>query len=169
MTINESDFRTGMRRLAAGVSIISTGSPEGPVGITATAVTSLSAEPPSLLCCVHSNLALGQAIRASELFCVNILRSDQEPLARRFAGMDGARGAEKFTQGTWVELADGTPALEGTLVTFICRLGKAVEEGTHHIYIGHIQEVRLGTPGSPLLYSDAEFASLAAHDSSLAS
>lgn len=162
MTVNESDFRTGMRRLAAGVSIISSRGPDGPVGITATAVTSLSASPPSLLCCVNSNLALGEAIKANGSFVINILRDDQEWLAKRFAGMAGARGVDKFAEGDWIDLDTDAPALQGTLVSFVCRLGRADVEGTHHIFIGHIDDVRLGNAGMPLLYSDANFAGIAA-------
>ncbi|UGT67758.1 flavin reductase family protein [Nocardia gipuzkoensis] len=158
--IDEDLFKAGMRRLAAGVSIISAQSSVGPVGITATAVTSLSAAPPSLLCCVNKNLMLGEAIQHSGRFCLNMLRDEQHPLARRFAGMEGARGTEKFSEGSWIESIGGTPALRDSLVSFDCRLDGVTEHGTHYIVIGLIDEVRLGPPGSPLLYCDATFSSL---------
>ena len=72
-TVGADEFRTAMRRLAAGVSIISAPSPKGPLGITATAVTSLTAEPPSLLCCVNKNLLVGDAIRSMGRYAVNVL------------------------------------------------------------------------------------------------
>ncbi|MFI6953388.1 flavin reductase family protein [Nocardia sp. NPDC050408] len=159
--IDEDLFKAGMRRLAAGVSIISARSATGPVGITATAVTSLTAAPPSLLCCVNKNLLLAGAIQDSGSFCLNMLRQEQHSLARRFAGMDGARGMDKFSQGSWVELSGGVPALGDSLVSFNCRLDRVTEHGTHCVVIGLIDEVRLGFPGSPLLYCDAEFSTLA--------
>jgi flavin reductase len=158
--IEYDQFRSGMRRLAAGVSIISTQGQEGPLGITATAVTSLTPDPPSLLCCVNKNLTVGEAIRSNGTFCLNMLREEHRDLARRFAGMDGARGTEKFSEGVWVDLPSGAPALSDSLVSFDCTLDRVVEAGTHYVLIGIISEIRLGELGNPLIYCDGNFSSL---------
>lgn len=160
--IGYDEFRSAMKYLAAGVSIISTSSPEGPLGITATAVTSLTPDPASVLCCIDKNLSVNCAIRAGRRFGVNILRVEHRGLAARFAGMCGVRGTEKFGEGTWVETANGVPALADSLVSFDCTLDRAIEAGTHHILIGLISEVRFGGHGDPLVYCDGDFASLLA-------
>lgn len=88
-TISGADFRLAMRRLAAGVSIISGAGPDGPLGVTATAVTSLTAEPPSVLCCLNRSLDLEAAVKETGRFAVNMLSADHQDLAKRFAGMHG--------------------------------------------------------------------------------
>src|SRR5246127_2844859 len=95
-TVNGEDFRLAMRRLAGGVSIISGAGPDGPLGVTATAVTSLTAEPPSVLCCLNRSLQLEQAVKETGRFGVNMLRTDHHDLAERFAGMHGVRGSAEF-------------------------------------------------------------------------
>src|SRR6201984_3217758 len=100
-TISGEDFKLAMRRLAGGVSIISGAGADGPLGVTATAVTSLTAEPPRVLCWLNSSLALETAVKETGRFAVNMLRADHHDLAKRFAGMHGVRGAAKFEQGDW--------------------------------------------------------------------
>src|ERR1700756_5876880 len=95
-TISAEDFRFAMRRLAGGVSIISGIGPDGPLGVTATAVTALTAEPPSVLCCLNRSLELETAVKETGRFAVNMLRTDHHDLAERFAGMHGVRGSAEF-------------------------------------------------------------------------
>ena len=160
--IGADEFRTAMRRLAAGVSIISAPSPKGPLGITATAVTSLTAEPPSLLCCVNKNLVVGEAIKSMGRYAVNVLSQEHCTLARRFAGMDGARGAEKFTAGDWEYTPDGVPRLADSLVSLTCDVDRVVAAGTHDILIGVITDIRTGKQGEPLIYCDGSFSGVLA-------
>src|ERR1700747_3903517 len=91
-TVSGEDFRLAMRRLAGGVSIISGAGPDGPLGVPATAVTSLTAEPPSVLCCLNRSLELEAAVKETGRFAVNMLRADHHDLAEPFAGLGGERG-----------------------------------------------------------------------------
>ena len=161
-TVGADEFRTAMRRLAAGVSIISAPSPKGPLGITATAVTSLTAEPPSLLCCVNKNLLVGDAIRSMGRYAVNVLGQEHCTLARRFAGMDGVRGVEKFAAGNWEYSSGGIPRLADSLVSFTCDVDRVVAASTHDILIGVITDIRIGNQGDPLIYCDGSFSGLPA-------
>jgi flavin reductase len=158
--ISSEDFRLAMRRLAGGVSIISGAGPDGPLGVTATAVTSLTAEPPSVLCCLNRSLQLEAAVKETGRFAVNMLRADHHDLAKHFAGMAGARGSAKFEQGNWTILPDDVPALSDSLVSFDCRVGDIVEVGTHSIFVGLIDDVYFGESGDPLVYCNGAFASL---------
>lgn len=159
--ITADTFKSAMRRLAGGVNIITACGPEGPLGITATAVTSLSSEPPSLLCCVNRASALENAIRADGRFCINVLRSEHVGLARRFAGMEGISGTARFEVGFWDQRPDLAPALADSLVALQCELVDVVEAHSHSIFIGQISEVALGH-GDPLVYCGGEFARLEA-------
>ncbi|WCT06029.1 flavin reductase family protein [Rhodococcus qingshengii] len=158
--VTTNTFRDGMRRLAAGVSIISTQSPQGPQGITATAVTSLSADPPSVIACVNRSLQLSQAIRTAGSFGINILRDRHSDVARTFAGMNGLRGTEKFSVGAWNRSSAGTPLLTDALAGFDCDLDQIVESGTHYILIGRVTEIVIGDVGEPLVYCAGEFTGL---------
>jgi flavin reductase len=160
-TISAEDFRLAMRRLAGGVSIISGAGPDGPLGVTATAVTSLTAEPPSVLCCLNRSLELETAVKQTGRFGVNMLRADHHDLAKRFAGMHGVRGSAKFEQGDWTILPSDVPVLFDSLVTFDCRVDDIVEVGTHSVFVGLITQAHFGESGDPLVYCDGAFASLA--------
>src|SRR5271169_5277408 len=159
--ISGEDFRLAMRRLAGGVSIITGAGPDGPLGVTATAVTSLTAEPPSVLCCLNRSLQLETAVKETGRFGVNMLRTDHHDLAKRFAGMHGVRGSAKFEQGDWTILPSDVPTLSDSLVSFDCRVDDILEVGTHSIFVGLIADVHFGDSGDPLVYCNGTFAGLA--------
>jgi len=158
--ISSDDFRLAMRRLAGGVSIISAAGLDGPLGVTATAVVSLTAEPPSVLCCLNRSLTLETVVKETGRFGVNMLRADHHDLAKRFAGMNGVRGSAKFEQGDWTILPGDVPALSDSLVSFDCRVGDIFEVGTHSIFVGLIDDVSFGESGDPLVYCNGTFSSL---------
>src|SRR6201993_811889 len=158
--ISGEDFKLAMRRLAGGVSIISGIGPNGPVGVTATAVTSLTAEPPSVLCCLNRSLELEAAVKETGRFAVNMLSADHHDLAKRFAGMHGVRGSEKFEQGDWTILPGDVPALSDSLVSFDCRVDDLLEVGTHSIFVGLITQAHFGESGDPLVYCNGTFSGL---------
>ena len=78
-------FRSVMGRFATGVMVVTATSPEGPVGLTANAVCSLSLDPLLLLVCFDNEARTLPVVREAGRFGVNVLRSDQEALARLFA------------------------------------------------------------------------------------
>ena len=158
--ISGEDFRLAMRRLAGGVSIITGAGPDGPLGVTATAVTSLTAEPPSVLCCLNRSLELEAAVKETGRFAVNMLRADHHDLAKRFAGMHGVRGSAKFEKGDWTILHSDVPALSDSLVSFDCRVDDILEVGTHSVFVGLITEAHFGESDDPLVYCNGAFASL---------
>jgi len=160
-TISGEDFRLAMRRLAGGVSIISGAGPDGPLGVTATAVTSLTADPPSVLCCLNRSLDLEAAVKETGRFGVNMLRADHHDLAKRFAGMAGVSGSAKFEQGNWTILPGDVPALADSLVSFDCRVDDLLEVGTHSVFVGLIDDVYFGESGDPLVYCNGVFSGLA--------
>jgi flavin reductase len=159
-SVTIDDFRSAMRRLAGGVSIVSGAGPTGPLGVTATAVTSLTAEPPSVLCCLNRALELESAVSATGTFAVNMLRADHQDLAKRFAGMDGVSGTAKFERGNWSILPSSVPALADSLVTFDCGVEQIIEVGTHSIFVGLINDIYFGDFGNPLVYCNGAFSSL---------
>jgi flavin reductase (DIM6/NTAB) family NADH-FMN oxidoreductase RutF len=157
-------FRLGMRHLAAGVTIVTARSAAGRTGMTASAVCSVSAEPPQLLVCVNKQASPHDPIAESGRFCINLLTRAHVDLAMRFAGFDDVEGEDRFTLGDWREGTAGVPVLGDGLVSFECEIAQALDVGTHTIFVGAVQAVHINASrdpeSEPLLYSDGAFAAL---------
>ena len=160
-SISADDFKEGMRQLSASVNVITVGHRGTREGLTATAACSVSAEPPQLLICVNSEAGAHDVISDAGSFCLNVLKRDQEDIAKRFAGMDDTERSERFELGNWSELTTGAPALDGALSNFDCIVEQQVTAGTHSIFIGRIVGTRVAS-GDPLIYGDGRFTGLAA-------
>jgi len=145
-------FRSAMRNLAGGVSVISAGRGDARCGLTATSVTSLSLEPPSLLVCIRRSSTTLAAIAAHRAFGVNVLSADHRDLAECFAGQTGLSGAARFRDGDWLSLATGAPLLADALAAIDCTLERFIEWGTHAIVIGRVRAVRPRSGAGPLVY-----------------
>ncbi|MES1246123.1 MAG: flavin reductase family protein [Actinomycetota bacterium] len=130
-------FRELMGALAAGVSVVTTVDADGaPRGLTTTAVTSVSADPPLLLVCVGVHSRTLPAIRASGRFAVNVMHEWAEETAARFA----SKVEEKFVGSAWRPGRYGCPLLhEETLAWAECRVEQEVEAGDHVVLIGRIE------------------------------
>jgi flavin reductase (DIM6/NTAB) family NADH-FMN oxidoreductase RutF len=154
--IAASDFKAAMRQLPAQVAVISSASADFRIAMTATAVTSLSAEPPQLLICVHHLARPASVIREAGAFAVNLLSTRQVDVATQCA-LPGLEPEARFAAGQWHRSeALGQPLLEGATVNFDCRLGAEMRRGTHFIFVGLIEGLRFA-PGAPLLYHDASY------------
>lgn len=154
------DFKRGMRQLAAGVNVITVENGGIRDGLTATAVCSISAEPPHLLVCVNSSAAAHDPIHRAGSFCVNVLAGDQEDIARRFAGMDGSKRSDRFAIGAWTTLSTGAPVLGGALANFDCIVVREFEAATHTLFIGRVLGVLTGEIDAPLIYGNGRFTRL---------
>ena len=158
MSIDAAAFKRGMRHLAASVTLITTRHRDLRGGLTATAVCSVSAEPPQLLVCVNKTASAHAPIGEAGFFCVNVLSPEHRKIAERFAGMDGVEGDDRFLDmGEWSTLSTGAPVLKGCPVSFDCRLVTRVAAGTHTIYIGEIVDLTLNPAAVALLYADGTF------------
>ncbi|GHF25056.1 oxidoreductase [Kordiimonas sediminis] len=162
MPISAEDFKQGMRRLGGAVNIVTTSCDGVWYGLTATAVTSLTAEPPRLLCCVNRQGATYGAISKSRNLCVNVLSTEHKDLAMIFAGMSGESETERFTKGTWAAGSTGAPRLVGAMASFECTVESILDSGSHGIVIGSIEG--LDTSGEeindPLCYLDGAWATM---------
>lgn len=161
-SVNAEAFRQGMRRLAAGVTIVTTIHDGQRSGLTATAVTSLSVDPPQLLVCVNRTAGAHDLIRRGARLCVNVLShtATHEKLAARFAGQGGVTGPDRFKAGKWIVLKSGAPVLVDALVSFDCIVTERIEASTHSIFIGRVIDVRFRAKARPLVYASGTFARL---------
>ena len=124
--------------------------------MTATAVTSVCADPPSLLVCINGSAAIHDPLLASKRFCVNLLRVGQEAVSAAFGGK--LRGMERFGEGTWALSDNGIPFLETAQANVFCGVEQIVPYGTHSIVIGGVEDVQLADHVSPLLYENGKYA-----------
>lgn len=157
MAVMPAEFVAGMRRLAASVTIVAAGQPGARAGLTATAVCSVSADPPQLLVCVNRSADAHDLIAATGSFTVNILADGQLNLADRFAGRGGHEGEAKFELGDWTTLATGAPILEGSCASFDCVVKGSLSTGTHTIYVGVVEAVRSDREITAILYHDGRY------------
>jgi flavin reductase (DIM6/NTAB) family NADH-FMN oxidoreductase RutF len=134
-------FRSAMRHLASGVSVITTGEGEHRTGLTATSVSSLSMEPPALVVCIsHASTTL-QAMRENRFFGVNFLAAGHRELADRFSGHGKVSGAARYQGGEWITLATGAPILVDALAAIDCSIDTIMEWNTHALVIGRVEAV----------------------------
>ena len=153
-------FKQGMRTLTGGVTIIGTYGLDGaPVAMTATAVTSLSAEPPSLLVCVNRSASIAEALLSRARFSVNILAADQIDVAKAFGGQLDVRGTGRFVYGNWHRVDDTeVPVLTGARVSFDCEVSHVHDWATHHIVIGTVLNVHFSLAKTQsLVYADGNY------------
>jgi flavin reductase (DIM6/NTAB) family NADH-FMN oxidoreductase RutF len=147
-------FKQGMRRLAATVTIITLrGEDAQPWGMTATAVTSLSADPYSLLACVNRSSRMHGHLTMGAPFCVNLLSEGHDELSFAFGGR--LSHEERFGLGGW-ELGD-LPYLKDAQANFACTVDALFDYGTHSIVVGRIGAIRMPGEFAPLVYGDGRF------------
>jgi flavin reductase (DIM6/NTAB) family NADH-FMN oxidoreductase RutF/DNA-binding GntR family transcriptional regulator len=154
-TLTSDQFRDVVGRFASGVTVITTSHDDACHGATASAVTSLSLEPPMLLICMNRAAATGRAISEVGHFAVNVLGEDQSDLAVRFASPIPDRfGGVRVLEGL-----GGMPLLADALATFECRVAETVIGGTHYVFLAEVERAS-GRAGPPLAYFRGQFGRL---------
>jgi flavin reductase (DIM6/NTAB) family NADH-FMN oxidoreductase RutF len=154
-TFDGERYRHVIGHFATGVTVITSRHDDADHGATASAVSSVSLDPPSLLVCLNRAAVTETAVRESGTFVVNILREDQGELAMRFAGRHG----EKFAGLDVGRSAEGDPVLSDALARVECRVRDAVTGGTHTVFFGEVQRAE-ASHGDPLAYFRGRFGRL---------
>lgn len=153
-------YREAMARLAGPVSIVTSDGAAGLAGCTATAVTSVSDDPPILLVCINRASRNNATIRTNGRLCVNVLGASQEALARTFANGELSI-SERFAAARCLDRAAGSPALEDATANLDCDILKIEEVGSHSVFFCTVRHVRIAGNPSGLIYLGRTFHSLA--------
>jgi flavin reductase (DIM6/NTAB) family NADH-FMN oxidoreductase RutF len=149
-------MRDVMGRFATGVTVLTVGG-EHVHGMTANAFTSVSLDPPLVLCCVANKAWMNSAIMSAGSFGVSVLGADQEDVARYFADRRRPTGAAQFAGGDWVPgPSTGVPVLGSALAWLECDLVGVREGGDHSIFLGQVLNMHSGD-GSALLFFGGGF------------
>jgi flavin reductase (DIM6/NTAB) family NADH-FMN oxidoreductase RutF len=155
--ISSTDFRSAMRHLTGGVSVITVGRGRDVSGMTVTSVSSLSVDPPSLIVGINRSSSSWPLLKQHGCFGVNILSADQLDIAERFTGKAGLKGADRFTGAEWIVGASGVPLLVGALAALDCEVEDIVERHSHAIVIGRPRDMRLSSRTAALAYWQGQY------------
>jgi flavin reductase (DIM6/NTAB) family NADH-FMN oxidoreductase RutF len=152
-TVSPVDFADLMAELPAGVCVITTKGPSGPMGLVVTSMTAYTAEPPSILCSVaHTSRCFGSLLGADH-FGVHLLHNGQESIARTFA----SKADDKFAELDWSWDGD-VPRVHGALAYMRCANEADFTHLDHTVVIGVIERVEREDELDPMLYLRRRFA-----------
>lgn len=161
MTHSQQSFRAAMAQLGSAVCILSTDGKAGRYGITASAVTGVSDDPPSLIICVNRNSGANAVIKENGQVCVNVLSCEQEDVSTTFSDRGVAPDA-RFETGNWGKSGLGNPKLSDTAAHFDCSIDKAVEYGTHTVFFCRATEIGVSETATCLIYQGRAYHKIAA-------
>lgn len=148
----KSEMILALRRFARTVMVISCAHDGQRFAMSATAVSEVSVEPPTMLICVNRGTKIFPALSAGSKFCINMLHSGQTEIARNCGGL--LNGENRFSTGDWSVDKNQTPYLRDAQANFFCENKGGNSIGTHDIFIGEINALNMMDQVDPLIYVD---------------
>lgn len=158
--IDGKAYRDAMSRFAGHIHIITTDGKAGRRAIAATAVTSVSDNPPIVLACINLSVPDNMLFLKNGVFAINTLAAQHLPLAEACSGITPVSQDERFALANWKPLTTGAPALSDAVAVFDCTVMEVREMATHFVFFGKVTGVRCGENRPPLLYHDRGFRAL---------
>jgi flavin reductase (DIM6/NTAB) family NADH-FMN oxidoreductase RutF len=151
MAVDAQTFKQALAQFGTGIAVVTTQHAGEPIGLTVSAFSSLSLEPPLVLVCIMKGLFTYTALEESGAFAVNILSADQKEFGLRFAGL--IPGVEdRFAGVSYTTAVTGSPILPGVLSWVDCRTVQITDGGDHGIFVGEVMAATTPQEGEPLLY-----------------
>ncbi len=147
--ISKEDLKDAFSRWATGVTVVTARAGNRILGMTVSAFSEVSLEPPLVLVCADKTSNTHTLIAESQAFAVHILRRGQEELSNLFASKEDEH--RRFDDLEHTSGTTGAPLLAGTLAMFDCRVRDAHEAGDHVIYVGEVVDLRLGDLDDPAI------------------
>jgi flavin reductase (DIM6/NTAB) family NADH-FMN oxidoreductase RutF len=159
--VSSSAFRSAMRHLAGGVSVITVGRGKDIItGMTVTSVSSLSVDPPTLIVSINRESSSWPLLKRDGFFGVNILTADQLDVAERFTGKGGLKGADRFAGAQWTTRVSGVPLLVGALSAIDCEAEDIIERHSHAIVVGRVLDIQTSTRTAALAYWQGQYVAI---------
>jgi len=156
MPVTPDDFRAALSRFPSGITVVTSCTTGGDLhGITVSAFSSVSLNPPLILVCIEKTTGSHAAIKESGFFVANILAAGQDEISERFA----LPFSDKFDGVNYREGIGGAPVLALALVSLECRLANAFDGGDHTIFVGEVENVSV-KDGQPLVYFHGNYRDL---------
>lgn len=161
--VDSQDFVTAMGLAATGVSVVTTDGPAGRFGLTVSAVSSVSADPPLVLICVNRKSPAMAALDGNGTFAVNLLGAQNRAYADTFCGRPREGNPFDFGNHDWREGDTGLPLVRDATAVFECETHESLDAGTHRIYIGRVFAAHKGE-AEPLVYCNRAFRRITSHE-----
>ncbi|MCG5078952.1 flavin reductase [Paraburkholderia tagetis] len=156
MSVDRLAFREAMAHLGAAVNIITSDGVAGRAGMTASAVFSVTDEPPTVAVCINRSSRSEAVFRKNAVLCINTVSARQRDIAAVFAGATKCVPEERFDSGKWMTLATGAPVLEGAAAAFDGVVTTVVDKGTHAVFFVEVRAVAYQEEGG-LVYFQRDF------------
>lgn len=156
MPVNSDSFKQALGRFASGVTIVTAADGDRLSGLTVSAFSSVSLDPPLVLICINKQSSAVDTLRSGQVFAVNFLSDEQVALSNHFA----SRTTDKFSDSTYHLGSLGAPILEGCLAHLECSLVQEIDAGDHYVYIGQVESSDLDDTKRPLLYYHGRYETL---------
>ncbi|MEM8730341.1 MAG: flavin reductase [Pseudomonadota bacterium] len=153
--VSLEDFKAGMARLAGAVNIVTTDGPGGRSGFTASAVCSVTAEPPTLLVCLNRSSSVAPVFARNTSICVNTIGPRHKDLAMLFGGKSSTE--DRFAAAEWTPGLTGAPVLSQAVVSFDCTVTDRASVGSHDVLFCEIHAVTGDPSGPGLAYFARKF------------
>ncbi|MDH3201403.1 MAG: flavin reductase family protein [Myxococcales bacterium] len=157
MPIDHERFREVLRNWASGVTVVTTRAGDKIHGMTVSAFSSVSANPPLVLVCANQASTTHGVIEQGGLFTVNILAAHQADISDVFASP--ANEDTRLLSVRWSVGETGAPLIDEALACLECKVTSAHQEGSHTIYVGQVEAVHT-TDAEPLLYYRGRYRAL---------
>lgn len=144
-------FWTAIGCRSVGATLVTTASPDGPVGFLALSATHLCADPPTMMVSLDKRTSAAGDLLANGTFCINYLAKIQKPLLGPFFSKDGPKGADRFRGVGFHTLATGAPALDGAVGVLDCRVDEVIERHGTLIVLGRLIDAERSDAEPPLV------------------
>jgi flavin reductase (DIM6/NTAB) family NADH-FMN oxidoreductase RutF len=159
MAVTPAAFKQALQLWASGVAVVTSKSDQlGVRGMTVTAFSSVSADPPLILVCLNQSADTGENIEQNQRFAVNILNDKQQDVSNNFSG--GSSQEDRFAQSTWYIGQTGVPILDDCIMSLECTVVDKIKAGSHWVLIGEVEATNC-REGEPLLYFRGNYRQLA--------
>jgi flavin reductase (NADH) len=157
LTQIQKDFRSAMAHLPAAVNIVTTDGPHGRVGITVSAVCSVTDSPPTVLVCVNRGSATHNIFNSNGAVCINVLNGEHEELARHFSGATKVPMEERFGWDIWEKDRTSVPVLRDALVKIVGRISDHSVQGSHSVIFVQVDRIEVQQESDSLVYFKRQF------------
>lgn len=156
MAVDKDTFKNTLAAFCSGVTIVTFNSRGAIHGLTVSAFSSLSLEPPLVLICIKKDGTSHALLVETSYFAVNMLSRDQEALCMRFA--NPSLPSEARFDDTPYRLAEtGAPIFEGVLASLECKITDTFDGGDHTIFVGAVLEAEVHEGREPMVYYKGAF------------
>lgn len=152
----QTEFRNAMAQLGSAVSVITTDGPAGKFGFTASAVCSVTDQPPTLLVCMNRHSFANDHFKQNGTLCVNVLSGEHQDLSGVFANAS-LRSEQRFGYDNWQVLSSGAPVLSSSVASFDCIIDTCHEVGSHTVFYCQVQAIRISEQPRGLVYFNRRY------------